>query len=208
MVPAAMGVVPPAMPDYKNPDLKPLGYDPEKARKLIAESKYRDVSEFPDITLYTVGAGGATSRVIEAIVASYKKELGIEAIEIQQTDWATFLNDLNRSDNPNQMWDIGWIADYPDPHDFLDINFRCGSLQNNTNYCNPEVDRLLDQAAAEEDPAKREALYRQVEQTVIDDAPWVPLFFEVQYWLVKPYVKDAYLPPLVKPKFQYYHLER
>jgi ABC-type transport system substrate-binding protein len=206
-VPVAWGIVPPTMPNYKNPDLKPLGYDLEKAKELIAESKYGDVSEFPDITLYTVGAGGATSRMIEAIVASYKENLGVQ-IEVQQTDWATFLNDLHRPDNPNQIWDLGWIADYADPHDFLDINFRCGSQQNNTNYCNPEVDKLLDQAAAEEDPVKREALYRQAEQMIIDDATWVPLFFEVQYWLVKPYVKEAYLPPLVKPKFQYYQLER
>jgi ABC-type transport system substrate-binding protein len=208
-VPVAWGIVPPTMPGYENPDLKPLEYDPEKARQLIAESKYGDVSEFPDITFHVLGAGGATGRIIEAVVASYEEVLGVP-IEVQQTDWATFLSDLNRPDNPNQMWggEAGWIADYPDPHDFLDILFRCESTQNHTGYCNPEVDALLDQAASEQDPDRREALYRQVEQIVVDEAPWVPLFFEVEYWLIKPYVKDAYLPPMVEPKYQYYHLER
>jgi ABC-type transport system substrate-binding protein len=208
-VPVAWGVVPPSMPNYENPDLDPLEYDPEKALNLIAESKYGDVSEFPDITLHALGAGGATGRIIEAIVASYEENLGVP-IEVQQTDWATFLSDLNRPDNPNQMWggEAGWIADYPDPHDFLDILFRCDSMQNHTGYCNPEVDELLDQASAEYDPEKREALYRQVEQTVIDEAAWVPLFFQVEYWLVKPYVNDAYLPPMVLPRYQYYSLER
>ncbi len=208
-VPVAWGIVPPSMPNYDNPDLKPLEYDPEKARQLIAESKYGDVSEFPDITFYTIGAGGATGRIIEAIVASYKENLGVQ-IEIQQTDWATFLSDLNDPNSTNQMWggQAGWIADYPDPHDFLDILFRCGSLQNHTGYCNPDVDKLLDEAAGEEDPARRKALYRQVEQIVIDEAPWVPLFYQVEYWLVKPYVKDAYLPPMVIPRYQYYYLER
>jgi ABC-type transport system substrate-binding protein len=197
------------MPNYENPDLDPLEYDPEKALSLIAESKYGDVSEFPDITLHALGAGGATGRIIEAIVASYEENLGVP-IEVQQTDWATFLSDLNRADNPNQLWggEAGWIADYPDPHDFLDILFRCESMQNHTGYCNTEVDELLDQASAEYDPEKREALYRQVEQIVIDEAAWVPLFFEVEYWLVKPYVKDAYLPPMVIPRYQYYSLER
>jgi oligopeptide transport system substrate-binding protein len=208
-VPVAWGIVPPPMPNYSNPDLKPLEYDPQKAQELIAESKYGDVSEFPDITFHVLGSGGATGRVIEAIVASYEENLGLK-IEVQQTDWATFLSDLHRPDNPDQMWggEAGWIADYPDPHDFLDVLFRCGSQQNNTNYCNPEVDKLLDQAAAEENPDKRQELYRQVEQTVIDEAAWVPLFFEVEQWLVKPYVKDAYLPPMMIPRYQYYYLER
>jgi oligopeptide transport system substrate-binding protein len=208
-VPVAWGIVPPTMPGYSNPDLKPLEYDPQKAQELIAESKYGDVSEFPDITFHVLGSGGATGRVIEAIVASYQENLGL-TIEVQQTDWATFLSDLHRPDNPDQMWggEAGWIADYPDPHDFLDVLFRCGSQQNNTNYCNPEVDKLLDQAAAEENPDKRQELYRQVEQTVVDEAAWVPLFFEVEQWLVKPYVKDAYLPPMMIPRYQYYHLER
>jgi ABC-type transport system substrate-binding protein len=208
-VPVAWGVIPPTMPNYENPDLQPLEYDPEKAQELIADSTYGDVSAFPDITFHVLGAGGATGRVIEAIVASYEENLGLQ-IEVQQTDWATFLSDLNRPDNPNQMWggEAGWIADYPDPHDFLDVLFRCDSQQNNTRYCNPEVDELLDQAAGEEDAEKRQGLYRQVEQTVIEEAAWVPLFFEVEYWLVKPYVKDVYLPPLVKPKYQYYYLDR
>ena len=205
----AWGIVPPPMPGYSNPELKPLKYDPEKARQLIAESKYGDVSEFPDITFHVLGAGGATGRVVEAIAASYKENLGVN-IEVQQTDWATFLSDLNNPDNTNQMWggEAGWIADYPDPHNFLDVLFRCGSNQNHDHYCNPEADKLLNQAAEEEDAALREKLYRQVEQKVIDDAPWVPLFFDVQYWLVKPYVKGAYLPPMVTPKLQYYYLER
>lgn len=205
----AWGIVPPGMPHYSNPDLKPLAYDPDKARELIAESSYGDVSEFPDITFHVLGAGGSTGRVVEAIVASYEQNLGL-SIEVQQTDWATFLRDLNDPNNPNQMWggEAGWIADYPDPHNFLDVLFRCGSNQNHDNYCNPDVDKLLDQAAAEREPKEREALYRQVEQQVITDAPWVPLFFDVQYWLVKPSVKDAYLPSLITPKLQYYYVER
>ncbi len=86
--------------------------------------------------------------------------------------------------------------------------FRCNSQQNHEHYCNAEVDKLLDQAAAEEDPKVRAGLYRQVEQKVIDGAPWVPLMFDAQYWLLKPYVKDVYLPPMIAPKFQYYYIQK
>ena len=60
----------------------------------------------------------------------------------------------------------------------------------------------------EYDSEKREALYRQVEQTVVEEAAWVPLFFGVDNWLIKPYVKDAYLPPMVIPRYQYYSVEQ
>jgi ABC-type transport system substrate-binding protein len=205
----AWGIVPPSMPNYSNPDLEPLGYDPEKALELIAESSYGDVTELPQITFYVLGAGGSTGRIIEAIVASYEENLGVQ-VAVQQTDWNTFLRDLNRPDNPNQMWggDAGWIADYPDPHNFLDVLFRCDSFQNHTHYCNPEVDKLLDEASAETDPAAREQLYRQVEQMIVDEAPIIPLFFDVEQWLVKPYVQDVFLPPMVMPMFQYSYLEQ
>jgi oligopeptide transport system substrate-binding protein len=205
----AWGIVPPSMPNYDNPDLKPLKFDPEKARQLIAESKYGDASDLPDITFHVQGSGGAVGRLIEAIVASYERNLGV-SVEVQATDWATFLTDLNDPNSTNQMYggELGWIADYPDPHNFLDVLFRCDSQQNHEHYCNAEVDKLLDQAAAEEDPKVRESLYRQVEQKVIDEAPWVPLMFDAQYWLVKPYVKDAYLPPMIAPKFQYYYIQK
>jgi len=206
--PVAWGIIPPSMPGYTNPDLKPLKFDAAKAKQLIAQSKYKDVTNLPDITFNVLGAGGATARIIDAIVASYQRVLGI-AVNIQQTDWATYLSDLNRPDNTNQMWggQAGWIADYPDPHDFLDVLFRCNSAQNHSHYCNPDVDKLLDQAAVDKDATQREQLYRQVEQMVINDAPWVPLFFETEYWLVKPYVKNAFLPPMVMPKFQYYYMQ-
>ncbi len=204
-VPIANGIVPPGIPNYSNPDLVPLGYDPQKALELISESKYGDVSEFPDITLYTTGAGGSPARITEALVATYKEELGVD-ISIQQTDWPTFLSDITQPENPYQMYQLGWIADYPDPQNFLDLLFHTGSQQNHMGYSNPKVDSLLDAAGVEQDPQKREELYRQAEQLIINDAPWVPLYFDFEQWLVKPYVKGFAIPPMIVPKFQYIYL--
>jgi len=204
-VPIANGIVPPGIPNYSNPDLVPLEYDPKKALELISESKYGDVSEFPDITLYTTGAGGSPARITEALVATYKEELGVD-ISIQQTDWPTFLSDITQPENPYQMYQLGWIADYPDPQNFLDLLFHTGSQQNHMGYSNPKVDALLDEAGLEQDPQKREELYRQAEQLIINDAPWVPLYFDFEQWLVKPYVKGFAIPPMIVPKFQYIYI--
>jgi oligopeptide transport system substrate-binding protein len=205
-VPAATGIVPPTMPDYHNEDLEVLSYDPDKALQLIAESKYGDVADLPEITLYVTGAGGATSRMIEAVVGMYKENLGID-IAIQQTEWATFLSDISQEENPYQMYSLGWIADYPDPENFLDVLFHGEKSENHMGYSNPEVDELLEEARTEQDPEERLQLYQEAEQIIINDAPWVPLFYEVEYWLTKPYVKGMIYPPMIIPKLQYVSIE-
>jgi oligopeptide transport system substrate-binding protein len=207
MVPVAWTVVPPDMPGYDNSGLEPLTFDLEAAKELIAESGYEDAGNFPEITIYTTGAGGATSRVIEAIVGMYEENLGIR-IGIEQTDWATFLMEISRPENPYQMYSLGWIADYPDPQNFLDVLFHSQSLDNHMGYSNPEVDRVLEEARTEQDHAERMALYLQAEQIILDDCPWVPLQFDVDYWLAKPYVEGMTYPPMIIPYLQYISINR
>ena len=201
-VPVANGIVPPNMPGYQNPDLSDYEFDPERALELIAESSYEDVSELPDITLNVSGTGGAVGPVIEAIIESYKTNLGIE-IAVEQAPWAEFLDDLNRPDMPYQLYQLGWTADYPDPQDFLEILFHSDSAQNHGNYSNPELDALLDQARGTPDVEERLALYQQAEQMILDDAAWIPIYFSVDNWLVKPYVQNFTIPPIQVPIFQY-----
>jgi oligopeptide transport system substrate-binding protein len=201
-VPVANGIVPPTMPGYQNPDLSDYEYDPERALALIAESSYGDVSELPDITLHVSGAGGAVGPIVEAIVESYKANLGVE-IAVEQTPWPQFLEGLNEPDPPYQMYQLGWIADYPDPQNFLEILFHTESAQNHGGYSNLEVDTLLDQARGTPDVEERLGLYQQAEQMILDDAAWIPLYFGVENWLVKPYVQGFQIPPIKIPKLQY-----
>lgn len=201
-VPVANGIVPPTMPGYQNPDLSDYEFDPERALELIAESSYEDVSELPEITLNVSGSGGGVGPVIESIVESYKQNLGVE-IAVEQTPWAEFLQDLNNPNSPYQMYQLGWVADYPDPQNFLEVLFHSDSAQNHGGYSNPELDAIFDQARRTQDPDERTVLYQQAEQMVLEDAAWVPLFFGVENWLVKPYVQGYEIPPMKKPKFQY-----
>ncbi len=202
----AEGVLPPGMPGY-NEALQGYPYDPEKARQLIAESKYGDASNLPEITLNVSGAGGAAARQVSAIVEMYKQNLGVD-IAIQQTEWATYLWDVRA--HRYQMFGLtaGWIADYPDPQDFLDILFHSESRNNDMEYANPEVDRLLEEARGEQDFEKRMALYQQVEEIVLEDAPIVPLTHDADYWLTKPYVEGMTYPPVIIPKLKYVSINK
>ena len=201
----ATGILPPGFPGY-SADVQGYGFDPERARQLLRESKYGDdLDNLPPITLTTPGSFGAViSLDMEVVLQMWEKNLGVR-VEIQQTEFATFLKDLNR--RRFQMFEIGWIADYPDPENFLDILFYSESSNNHTNYSNPEVDRLLLRARTEVDQTTRYELYNQAEQQILDDAPWVPLWYSGErYLLVKPNVKDYFQTPLIIPRLRFVYL--
>ena len=204
VVPAS-GILPPGFPGYSS-SVTGYGFDPERARRLLSESKYGDdLENLPPITITTPGSFGANvSLDMEVVLQMWEKNLGIKT-EFQQTEFATFLKDLNK--RRFQMFDIGWIADYPDPENFLDILFYSDSSNNHTNYSNPEVDALLEKARVERDETLRFSIYNKVEQMILDDAPWIPLWYSGErYLLVKPNVKDYLLTPLIIPKLRHVYL--
>ena len=206
LVVPAKGILPPALPGY-SPNIRGYDYDPEKARQLMRESKYGDnLDELPRIVLTLPGSFGATvGPVIEALVQMWRENLGIE-MEILQTEWAIFLQDLHE-ERFQMFGGLGWIADYPDPENFLDGLFYSTSSNNNTKYSNPEVDALLEKARVEQDQAVRFETYHQVEQMIMDDAPWVPLWHgNGGYALLKPQVKDYFLFPMTVPRFRYAYI--
>ena len=205
LVEPADGILPPNFPGYSQ-GVSGYRFDPVRAKQLLEESKYGDdLVNIPPITITTPGNFGANvSLDMEVILQMWERNLGITA-EFQQTEYATFLKDLHKG--RFQMFDIGWIADYPDPENFLDILFHSESTNNHTHYSNPEVDELLMRARVETDATKRYSLYNQAEQMILDDAPWVPLWFDGESkLLVKPNVHDYLLPPLIIPRYRFIYL--
>ncbi|MDP2731208.1 MAG: peptide ABC transporter substrate-binding protein [Dehalococcoidales bacterium] len=192
MVERADGILPPGIPGF-NENLAGLDYDVNKAKQLIRESKYGDVSKLPPITITTYGWGGQISQELEAIVYQWRQDLGVE-VKVRQMEPQRFFYYLK--EEKDEMFDIGWVADYPHPQDFLDILFHSGTENNYGEYRNPEVDSLLERAGKELDEELSFALYREAEQKLVDDAATVPLWFGQNYTLVKPYVKGYNLNPM------------
>ncbi len=205
----ATGVIPPGFPSYTE-NLRSYHFNPDRARELFQESKYADAvasGDFPRITLTIPGSfGAALPTYLEVMLEQWRQELGIE-VDIQQTEWATFLQDVN--DREYQMFSLGWIADYPDPENFLDVLLHSDSQSNHTNYHNREVDRLLEEARTERDRARRFEIYNQVEQMILDDAPWVWTWFSGEsYALIKPEVSDYFLLQMSIPKYRYVYFNQ
>jgi len=191
MMQPAGGILPPGMPGF-NEDLAGLNYDVNKARQLIGESKYGDVSQLPPITLTTMGWGGLISQGLEAIVHEWRQNLGVE-VKVRQLEPQRFFYHLR--EEKDEMFDMGWIADYPHPQNFLDILFHSGTDNNYGEYSNPEVDTLLEMAGVEMDSDLSLELYQQAEQKMVEDAACLPLWFGRNYILVKPYVGGYNMGP-------------
>ena len=202
----AQGILPPGIPGY-NPDLQGYEFNPAKAMQLLQESKYgANLEELPRITLTMPGSFGAgVSGSTVAILAMWQEHLGIE-VELVQTEWATFLQDLNQ--RRFQMFGgLLWGADYPDPENFLDVLFHSKSSDNNMGYSNPELDRLLEQARTELEQEKRFNLYHRAEEIIVRDAPWITLWHGTEgHVLVKPNVHNYYLLPLVVPQLRFVYM--
>ena len=198
LVVPAYGVLPPGFPGY-NPNLKGLEYDPELAVRLLNESKYPDSETRPRIVITVPGTGGVIGLDLEVIIAMWEETLGVQ-VEIQQVEWATYLDDLDAK-KMQAFAGLGWQADYPDPQDFIDILFHTDSAINHGDYSNAEVDRILEEARTEPDIAARIDLYQRAEQMVVNDAAWVPLWYDgEQYALIKPYVGGYVITPMIVPR--------
>ena len=205
LVVPATGILPPGFPGY-NPDQRGYEYDPDKALQLLQESKYGDdLENMPRIILtHAASFGSSVGLDLEVILEMWRQHLGIE-VEIQQTEFATYLQDLIK--RRFQIFQIGWIADYPDPENFLDMLFHSESNNNHTGFNNAEVDQLLEKARVEAQQDVRYDLYRQVEQLIMDQAPWVPLWYSgEQHVLIKPEIHDFFLTQLIIPKLRFVYM--
>lgn len=195
MNPKARGILPPGMPGF-NPGLKTLDFDVAKAKELLAASKYGSAANLPPVTLTIAGSAGAIPDFVAAVIAEWKQNLGVQ-VSVRQLNPETFSYIIK--EERDEMTIGGWVADYPDPENFLDVLFHTGSQANDSGYSNPELDALMDKARVEQDPAVRLKMYQDLEQKLIDDAATVPLWNESQWWLVKPYVQDYPISPLGYP---------
>jgi oligopeptide transport system substrate-binding protein len=202
LVVSAEGVLPPGMPGF-NEELEGIPFNPEGARELLEEAG--GVDSLGEISLLSSGRGANVAPTIQAVAAMWKDHLGV-SVDLPQLQFGQFLQDLDEGNF--QTFSLGWIADYVDPQNFLDIKLHSQSDNNETMYSNPEVDALLEEARTEQDQARRLELYQQAEQIIVRDAPWIPLFHGKNNALTKPYVQDYFIAPFVIPNLRYVSIAR
>lgn len=168
----------PKMKGYSNTSVKGHKIDIQKAKGLIAKAGYPNGVGFPRIDLYVnASEGSGIHKLAKAVIFSLKQNLGID-INIKLVSIEDREKGL-RSGNVI-FWRSGWVADYPDPENFLNLfyggNIESGDINVNPfNYKNDEFDRLFEKALAETDEEKRMELLAKCDQIIIDDAVVMPL---------------------------------
>jgi ABC-type transport system substrate-binding protein len=189
----ATGVLPPGMPGY-NPDLKGYPYDPARAKQLLAEAGYPDGLEVE----LTTRSRPSEQRWAEVVMQNLR-DIGVRC-SIRSIAFPQWL-DVSSKRKGLAFTINAWFQDYPDPSNFLDILLN-GERITETNcnnrafYNNPEVNQLLNQAAGMTDVAQRLKLYQQAEQRVVDDAPWIFVYYPERMVLVQPWVRNYKLHPV------------
>lgn len=185
----------PDMPGTYTPHVKPLPYDPARAKALLAQAGYPDGKGFPALTISFRQDYPQVRDTAQMVARQLKTNLGVD-IQLNPMEWGAYLD--SNEHRSQALFHMRWAADYLDPQDFLSILLHSSIVvngkethpENTTGYSNPEFDRLCDAADVEHDPKKRMDMYHQAEQIAIDDAPWVPLYFQKDLELDKPRVHN------------------
>ena len=170
----AAGPTPPAFGWAYNESLEPYPYDPDKARELLAEAGV----ENPAVTFYVTEGG---SGMLDPVAMGTAIQADLEAVgfdvTIETYEWNTFLGEVNPGlEGKADMAEMAWMTSDPDTLPFLTLRTEAFPDQGGFNsgyYSNPEVDKLLSEARVSTDQDERAALYKEMQQIVHDDAPWV-----------------------------------
>ncbi len=187
----ATGFTPKGMPGFdtltpNSPWLPPQG-DMAEAKELMSQVK----SPQKDVTLLINNAPG--HKEIAVAVQSMWQKLGLH-VTISQQDWAQYLQFLGPPPDPSMdAFRLGWIADYVDAMNFLEL-WKCGSGNNNTNFCDPGYDKLVEQARKTADNGQRYGVYKQLEDKLVgkDGAmPIVPIYWYTFVQLERTSIKDS-----------------
>ena len=197
-------IVPQGMPGY-NPRLtgpdgtQNLGGNPTKAQALLQqglrEEGYASITQLPAITL-TYAAGTANfDAEVAMMVSMWQKVLGV-TVATQALDYNTLLDRVTAStNNANglQFWGLAWVAEYPDPQDWLSQQFGNGQVYNNMNYGQGQsqqtaskVQQQMQTADSTMTASTRFSLYQQAEQQLVDDVAWIPTMQVTQTFLRSP----------------------
>jgi peptide/nickel transport system substrate-binding protein len=163
-----------------DPGLKPYPYDPERARKLLAEAGYPNGFS---TTLWTPesGSGMQSPVAMSTVIQSNLKAVGV-TVTMQTMEWGAFLAKLRSKEQ--DLFALSWMAGNEDPdmvmYPLLHSSQWTPTGPNRALYKNEKFDELLHQARLTTDQSKRAELYRQAQRLVIDDAPWIFVDHEIQ----------------------------
>jgi oligopeptide transport system substrate-binding protein len=189
-------------------------FEPEKARKLLADSGFPVTKtgdgyacpSFPaDKTSITYNTAESNKAVAEFVQAQWKQNLGI-TVPLKNMEFRTFLPLLNKVDYDG-FARRGWVGDYMDPYTFLSLYYS-ESNEGATGWWDPKFDKMLDEANNTTDPQKRFETLAHAEFFIMQQQIIIPLGTNTTSWMKKPYIKGFYPNPGTLEPWKFAYIER
>jgi peptide/nickel transport system substrate-binding protein/oligopeptide transport system substrate-binding protein len=152
-------------------------------------------SNSKEIDVWYPASNTTTTQVAIRAVSAWNSILNLNIKAKGEPDDNTFFGSL-AIHSPYQAWSVGWIADYPDPQDWLSLQFLSNSQNNGSDVQDANLDKLMRAADIEQNPATRIHDYNQIEQYVVNLCAWIPYAQEKTYWRQRSWVQGFTLNPL------------
>ncbi|MGI9273311.1 MAG: ABC transporter substrate-binding protein [Endozoicomonas sp.] len=198
--------------DWKNG--RAIRKDIEYARKLMAEAGYpngRNIETGEPLKLYLDVQAQATSKSLEDWQKRQLKKLGIE-LEFRATDWNRYKEKMKTGNH--QLFSFGWLADYPDPENFLFLLYgpesplvcQCDGT-NSANYNNPKYNALFKQMKTMLPGPERDELIAGMLDLVRVDAPWFTGEYPKEYYLNNQWVSNTKRHGISKSTLKYLKID-
>jgi len=179
----AYGITPPGTLGYQPP--KVFDYNVARARQLLTEAGYPDGAGWPGLEL-KYNTSESHLKIAVALQQMWKDALNID-ITLANQEWKVYLDSVDQMDF--QMARRGWIGDYIDPNNFLDL-FLCDGGNNNTGFCDPLYDdMILRQAPRAASREQRYAIFAAAERRLMEQMPIIPIYTYTSNQLIHPSVQ-------------------
>ncbi len=165
----AYGFIPPLMKSY-NSDIEKLvapTFDVKKASELVNHAEEIYGGKIPELRISMPGTGSFYTQQGDFFRHCLNR-IGLD-VSIEYMDFPAFQERIENKDA--QIFLTGWIAQYPDAENFLQVFYSKNALGgvNSFNYYNAEFDRIYEKASLMEESSQRSELYRQAEKIVVED---------------------------------------
>ncbi len=182
----AGGILPPAVTGAREKGAL-LDFNPTTAKQLLASAGYPDPSKLPPLEFNFRDSRPDIQLAAENVALQLEKNLGVKT-QLRSMEWGAYLQKRDRGEM--QIFHMRWGADYLDPENFLTMLLTTNGPENKSGFSNPEADALCAAADVMADGAERNATYAKAEDLFLQDAFWLPLYFQRDAELISPRVKN------------------